>query len=133
MTKDIIHRSKIGLEILIPTVLVLGTVMAILILNSIWIGIVVCGLIILLITNIYTGTFYKITTDNRLLIKCGILETFEIDIKEIEWIKKTKELSNAPALSIDRLEINYKGGRVLVSPKDKKRFIDDLRKLNPKI
>lgn len=39
----------------------------------------------------------------------------------------------APALSIDRLEIKYKGGRVLVSPKDKKRFIDDLRKLNPKI
>jgi hypothetical protein len=133
MTTDIIHRSKIGLEILIPIVLVIGTVTTIMVINLVWVGLVVCGLVILFVTNIYTGTYYKITTNNHLFIKCGFIETFDIEIKDIEWIKTTKELISSPALSIDRLEINYKGGRVLISPKDKKKFMDDLRKINPKL
>jgi len=98
-----------------------------------WVGLLVCGLIILLIVNIYTGTYYKITPDHRLFIKCGVLESLVIDVNEIESIKKSNELTSSPALSIDRLEIGYKGGRVLVSPVDKEKFIADLRKLNPKI
>ena len=133
MTTDIIHRSKIGLEILIPIILVIGTVTTIMIINLVWVGLAVCGLVILLVANIYTGTYYKITADNHLFIKCGFIETFDIEIKDIEWIKSTKELLSSPALSIDRLEINYKGGRVLISPKDKKKFMDDLRKVNPKL
>jgi hypothetical protein len=133
MTTDIIHRSKIGLEILIPIIVVIGTVTTIMVINLIWVGLVVCSLVILLVTNIYTGTYYKITNDNHLFIKCGFIETFDIEINDIEWIKATKELLSSPALSIDRLEINYKGGRVLISPKDKKKFMDDLRKVNPKL
>ena len=130
---DTTHRSKIGLEILIPTALILGTVTTIVIIHAVWIGIIICSLGILLLVNVYTGTTYKITTGKRLLIKCGILETYDIDIMEIEWIKKCNEITSAPALSIDRLEINYKGGRVLISPRDKKKFITDLKQVNPKI
>ena len=138
MTTDIIHKSKIGLEFLVPIVLVLGTVTTIMIINVIWIGLVVCGLIILLMVNIYTGTNYTITCDNRLLIKCGVLESFDISVNDIEWVRKSDNIMgpsviSAPALSIDRLEIGHKGGTVLVSPKDKKRFVGDLRKLNAKI
>lgn len=130
---DIVHRSKIGLEILIPTVLILGTVTTIVIIQAVWFGVIICGLVIMLLVNVYTGTTYKITTGKRLLIKCGILETYDIDIMEIEWIKKTHEITSSPALSIDRLEINYKGGRVLISPRDKKKFMEDLKKVNPAI
>lgn len=133
MTTDIIHRSKIGLEILIPIILVIGTVTTIMIINLIWVGLAVCGLVVLLVANIYTGTYYKITTGNHLFIKCGFFEALDIEIKDIEWIKTTKELLSSPALSVDRLEINYNGGRVLISPKDKKKFMDDLRKVNPKL
>lgn len=130
---DIIHRSKIGLEILLPTIIILGTVLVITIVNAVWIGTLICGAVLLLLINVYKGTVYNITTNKRLLIKCGILEQYDIDVMKIEWVKATHEITSAPALSIDRLEINYKGGRVLVSPKDKKKFISDLKRLNPGI
>lgn len=130
---EIIHRSKVGLETLVPIVIVLGTVTTIMIINMIWIGLIVCGLMILFVTNIYTGTYYKITDDHRLVIKCGILESFDIDVDDIEWIKKSNEFTNAPALSVDRLEIGYNGGRILISPRDKKKFVDDLKQINSKI
>src|SRR5688572_13426675 len=119
MRTEIIHKSKVGLEILVPIVIVLSTATTIMIVNMIWIGLVVCGLVILFVTNIYTGTYYKITDDHRLFIKCGVFESFDIHVDDIEWIKKSNELNNSPALSVDRLEIGYKGGRILISPRDK--------------
>jgi hypothetical protein len=133
MKSEIIHRSKIGLELLIPVILILGTVTTLMIINGIWLGLAVCGLVIFLIINMYTGTFYKISSNNRLLIKCGIIEKFDIDIMDIESIRRTNEITSAPALSIDRIELNYKGGRVIISPVDKEKFIADLRKVNSKI
>jgi hypothetical protein len=130
---DIIHKSKIGLEILIPVAVVICGITTVMIINSIWPGLIICALITLFIASIYARTFYKITNNNRLLIKCGFIESFDININEIEWIKKTNELTNAPALSVDRLEIGYKGGRVLVSPQDKNKFVSDLKKINAKI
>ncbi len=56
---SIIHKSKIGLEILIPTIAVLGTVTAIRIANYVWIGLIICGLVILFGINIYTKAYHK--------------------------------------------------------------------------
>lgn len=133
MTADIIHRSKIGLGILIPAALVLGTVTGVMVVNTIWIGLVICLIIDLLVIYHYTGTYYRITPEKQLLIRCGILGTVDIDISDIEWIKRTNDLTSAPALSADRLEIGYKGGTVIISPKDRKKFVEDLRKINSKI
>lgn len=127
------HKSKIGLEILIPAVLILGGGTAVMIINSVWPGLIVCMLVMLFMISIYTGTYYKITDDRWLVIKCGPLHSSRINVDDIEEVKDSNELTNAPALSIDRLEIRYKGGRILISPKDKRKFIDDLRKLNSKI
>lgn len=133
VSTDIIYESKIGLEILIPTILILGTVTAIVIIESVWIGVITCGLVWLLLINIYTKTYYKITGDNRLIIKCWIIESWEIEIKDIISISLSNSVLSSSALSLDRLEINYKGGRVLISPKDKKKFMNNLRKVNPNI
>lgn len=133
METQIVHRSKIGLEILAPIILVVGTVTTLITLESVWLGIVIGSLFVWFFTSFYAGTNYRITNDNRLIIKCGIIETIEIAIDEIEWIKKSNEFTSAPALSIDRLEIGYKGGRVLISPRNKKQFVADLKKINPKI
>lgn len=133
MTTDIVHKSKIGLWILIPVLIVVGAVTAVMAIFLIWVGLAVCVLVILFAVNIFTGTYYKITAKHRLLIKCGLLESFDINVDDIEWIKRTNELTNAPALSLDRLEIGYKGGTVMVSPRDKAKFVSDLKKLNPKI
>lgn len=133
MNARIIHRSRIGFEILIPVLLVLGVVLTFMIIHAVWLGVVIICLTTLFVVNIYTQTYYTITPDDHLIVKCGILETFEINIHDIEWIRKTTELTNAPALSVYRLEISYKGGRILVSPKNRDKFIADLRKINPRI
>jgi hypothetical protein len=130
---DLVYRSKIEFLILIPLVLVLAISMSFMIMNKVWIGALVNVAVSLITINIYSGTYYCITPDGHLIVKCGVLESYDIDISEIEWIKKSRDLSNGPALSLDRLEVNYKGGRVLVSPKDKKNSILDLKKVNPKI
>jgi hypothetical protein len=133
MNSDIIYRSKIGLGILAFIVIVLGTTTVILIVNRAWVGLIPMAFVTFLIVNIYTGTYYKITADNRLIIKCGIVETYEIEIKEIYSVTKSNAAWSSPALSLDRLEINFKDGRVLISPKDRKKFIEDLKRVNPKI
>jgi hypothetical protein len=133
MTTDIRHRSKIGLEILIPCAVVLSLVMGIMLINRIWVGLVIVAGVSALLIHVYLNTYYTISSTGKLKVRCGMLEKFEIDIRDIVWIKPTKELTNAPALSTDRLEINYTTGRVLVSPKDKSKFISDLRSFNPEI
>ena len=114
-------------------VLILGIVVVLMVVNGAWLALAICGLVIAFIVHVWTGTSYSITPDQRLLIQCGMLEKFDIDIQEIKSIKKTNELSNAPALSVDRLEICYKGGRVLISPRDKLKFVKELKNINPKI
>ena len=130
---DIIHKSKIGLEALIPLVIVLGSVTIVMIANAIWTGLIICGLVTWFCIKIYMRTHYTITSDNRLLINCGIFTSLDVSINEIDSIKPTNELTNAPALSIDRLEVRYKGGRVLVSPSEKQKFASDLMRINSNI
>lgn len=50
-------------------------------------------------------------------------------------MKRTKNPLSSPALSIDRIEITYDSGfgMVLVSPKNKQKFISLLKSINPHI
>lgn len=129
----IVHRSKIGFGILTLIVVVLGTVLTLITIESVVLGLIIGVPIIWFTIHIYHETIYSITNGNSLVIKFGILETTEIPIEDIEWIRKSNDVSSAPALSTDRLEIGYKGGRVLISPRDKKQFVSDLKKINPNI
>jgi uncharacterized membrane protein YdbT with pleckstrin-like domain len=133
MEMPVVYKSKIGWEILIPMSLILGVVTVMMIQIGAWLGLVICGLVIAFIAHLWTGTSYTITSGRQLIIKCGILEKYEISIDQIKAIKKSKELTNAPALSVHRLEITYSGGRILISPRQKEKFVNDLRVINPKI
>lgn len=58
----------------------------------------------------------------------------KIDIKTIRKIYKTRNPLSSPALSLDRIAIVFnKYDEVLISPKEKKLFVDDLLKVNPDI
>ncbi|WP_415060445.1 PH domain-containing protein [Flavobacterium sp.] len=58
----------------------------------------------------------------------------KIDIHSIKRIYKTNNPLSSPALSLDRIAIVYnKYDEVLISPKLKKEFVDDLLKINPTI
>jgi hypothetical protein len=132
MTASVIYKSKIGFEILIPMVLALGAITTIVVMNSAWLALIACVLAWLLLAFIYTKTYYKITADNRLIIRRWIFESWEIETKDILSIRTNSVISSL-ALSIERLEIIYKGGQVSISPKNKAKFITALRRSNPKI
>ncbi|WP_051220698.1 PH domain-containing protein [Flavobacterium filum] len=58
----------------------------------------------------------------------------KIDIHSIKRIYKTNNPLSSPALSLDRIAIVYNTyDEVLISPKLKKEFVDDLLKINPTI
>lgn len=58
----------------------------------------------------------------------------KIDIHSIKRIYKTNNPLSSPALSLDRIAIVYnKYDEVLISPKLKKEFVDELLKINPSI
>lgn len=58
----------------------------------------------------------------------------KIDIHTIKRIYKTNNPLSSPALSLDRIAIVYnKYDELLISPKLKKEFVDELLKINPTI
>ncbi|MEM1261021.1 MAG: PH domain-containing protein [Pseudomonadota bacterium] len=72
------------------------------------------------------ATYYRVD-DGELTIVSGPL-SWRIDLTSIESIEPSRSVLAAPALSLDRLEIRYGGGRsVLVSPDDQAAFIAAIR------
>ena len=73
------------------------------------------------------GTYYEIE-GNRQLVRSGPFR-WRIPINEIEEMTPTHNPLSSPALSLDRLRIEYGGGRsVMISPEDKDRFIAEVER-----
>lgn len=117
-----VYKSKIGLELVIPLVLVFGTVLFLTISQEpSWIGIAILLPVILFVVHMFVTTNYTIDSD-KLTIKCGVLYNKTIGIKTIKKITETNNLLSSPATSLDRLEINYgKFDTVIISPQTKER------------
>lgn len=129
-----IYKSKIGLELAIPLVLVFGAVLTLPTNQEpSWIGVVILLPVILFVVHMFMTTNYTIDSD-KLTIKCGFLYNKTIDIKTIKKITETNNPLSSPATSLDRLEINYgKFDTVIISPKQKREFVNDLTTLNTDI
>lgn len=129
-----VYKSKIGLELVIPLVLVFGTVLALLIPEERnWIGFFIILLVIFFIVHMLLTTTYTIEND-KLTIKCSFLYHKTIEINTIKIITETNNPLSSPAASLDRLEIFYgKFDSVLISPKREFEFIHDIKGLNPNV
>lgn len=128
-----VYKSKMGLELIIPLAFIFGTVLYMSFRDEKWIALSIILLTISFICHIFVSIKYTIEKEN-LNIKCGFFINQNIDIKTIYKISETYNPLSSPAGSIDRLEIKYnKFDSVLVSPKDKNGFINDLLLLNSNI
>lgn len=79
-------------------------------------------------------TKYIIDGDN-LLIRCGF-QRKRISISQIIYVRRSHNLLASPALSVDRLEIVFKGkytDSILISPRNRIDFVEDLKAINPDI
>lgn len=71
---------------------------------------------------------------HTLNVKCGFLINQNININAITSVKKTNSILSSPAASFDRILIRFeKYDEIILSPKDKKGFINALKSVNSKI
>jgi hypothetical protein len=128
-----VYKSKIGIEFVIPISVLLSWIIYTSVIEKKWIGLFIIILTSIFICYTFLSIKYTIEKEN-LNIKCGFFVSKNIDIKTIRKISETNNLLSSPAGSIDRLEIIYtKFDSILISPKDKKAFIEDLKIINPTI
>jgi hypothetical protein len=79
------------------------------------------------------NTYYAIK-DTTLNVKSGLIINIDIDINKIKKITLNNTIWSAPALSTDRIEIFYNTyDSVIISPQNKKDFIETLKQINPAI
>lgn len=85
------------------------------------------------VVYLFFKTSYTIN-DKQLHIKCGPFSYQPIAITDIKEISNTNSIIASPAPSFDRIAIMYnEHARIIISPKDKKSFVDDLKDVNPDI
>jgi len=65
----------------------------------------------------------------QLSIRCGPFK-WQVPIRDIRAITPTRNPLSSPALSLDRLRIDYgSGGSVMISPNNKEQFLRDIEAL----
>ena len=85
------------------------------------------GAILLLL--IFFNVKYSLS-DDELFVKNGF-STQRIPLKDIIYIIPTNSMLSAPALSLERIEIRYEGGSIVISPKDKDGFYHAIQERVP--
>lgn len=127
------YKSKVGWWYhLTLFVMLAGSVLAILSANAVSIVAMLLGT--LFVIHIFLHTDYRITADEHLVARCGILPEKRIAIADIEALEASVMPVSSYALSLDRL-IVWSGGKpwLLISPVNRDDFIRQLRKINPNI
>ena len=89
-------------------------------------GFIICGLVVAFMLWLVRATKY-VVTDDSLIIHGGVFKK-SIPLSSILSITETRNPLSSPAFSLDRLKIEFGGGKaILISPKDKPAFMADLR------
>lgn len=127
------YSSKISFSLVLFVLIILVGSSLPMLSPPIWSGLLINFSILLAIAYIILNTYY-IIKDDTLIIKCGFLVNKKIDIHRVELISESNSIVSAPAISLDRLDIIYNGHEgILISPKDKSKFIEHMTKINPSI
>lgn len=126
------YKSKIGLELIIPLAIIFGWMLYDGIINRKLNMILIAFVAITFICHMFYTTEYSIDKES-LRIKCGFFINTVVDINSIRKISESHNIISSPAASLDQLEILYNNESVLISPKDKKDFLDTLKTINPNI
>ncbi len=80
------------------------------------------------------GISYDMSDGHTLKVRAGLFYKINVPIEHIHTIEKTNSILSAPASSLKRIEIKYnKYDSVVISPKNREEFIQELLKINPNI
>lgn len=127
------YPSKISYGLLLVILAVLISASLPMIYKPVFPGVLIMVAILLFIGHLYVNTYYTIG-GTTLIVKSGLVVHKKIDINSIKTIKETNTLLSAPALSFDRLEVNWGDDTgIVISPRNKKEFIEHIIRINPKV
>ena len=127
------YRSNPGIQFILPVVIILAGFGFIVIYNKVWFGLAIIFILTALIIHMVLTTYYQIE-DRVLKIKSGFLLNKTIASGSIRKIMETKSPLSSAATSPDRLEIKKKKkDSIIISPKDRAGFINELKTINPGI
>ena len=128
-----VYPSKIGTIIILFLLLVVGrTVDTLLttpfdaVLHSLYIAVTLFVIVLVF------GFRYTIEGTQLTVSVAGIYKK-HYDIMRISEIKASHTLIAAPACSINRLKIHCGGQILIISPRRKVEFVQQIRKINPKV
>ena len=85
------------------------------------------GILIGLVTWILAFPCQYTLEDKSLLAQSGILK-WRIPYAEIQTVELSNSILSGPALSLQRIEVQYDRGRILISPNERDLFLKELRK-----
>jgi hypothetical protein len=95
--------------------------------TEMWVGVGMTGVVALMYFGLIFPMYYEIT-DTQLVIRSGLIRQ-RVELADIKEVRPTRNPLSAPALSLDRLRIDYKEGRfgyALISPANRAEFLNAL-------
>jgi hypothetical protein len=97
-----------------------------------WLPAMAIVVVTIVVVWVILSTFYEFEAE-ALVAHSGPF-SWRIPLKEISAVRESNSVRSGPALSMDRLEITYRNGRVLlISPEDKPGFLAALRRRAPQL
>ena len=129
-----IYRSKVNipLALLVFVPIIAGLILTLS--ERTWGAAVIMGLTLIFLSAMYLTTFYAIPAEQDLVVRGGGFISRRIPIANINRLQKTRTILAGPALSMDRLYVQFdQGDAVVISPVRKSEFIETLLKINPNI
>jgi hypothetical protein len=91
----------------------------------------VCALPVAMFAWIVLTTRYTLT-DEALDIRCAFLRT-SIPLASIRRLRPTRSPLSSTALSLDRIEVHHDTGMVMISPRERERFVQAIRARCPTV
>jgi hypothetical protein len=82
-------------------------------------------LVLLLVRALAIPCQYRLLADH-LLIECGMLVR-RVNYRDITAVSAVRSFRPAPTLSSQRVQVDHAGGRVLISPIGRERFMAELQ------
>jgi len=88
--------------------------------------------VLAVVSIVWFGIRYKIIGDD-LLVLVGPFTFLSIPITSIISLNRSYNPLSSPAASLRRVLLKFRGGEVLISPKNEKAFVQDLKEINSSI
>ena len=87
---------------------------------------IIAGLVVGGVSALLTLPCHYTLTDDRLIIRCGVL-TDEVPLRRIKHAEKSHSVWSSPALSLQRIKLTLDDGSRVISPLDRDQFLADLK------